>query len=241
MNRISLLPPPSSLHFPHPASRIPHPASRIPHPASRIPLTLTPDLLLSAYAQGAFPMADPDDGDRVAFYAPDPRAVLPLDAFHVPRTLAKTVRQRRFEVVADRDFEATVRACAAPAPGRETTWISDAIVAAYVALHRAGFAHSVECYDDAGFAGGLYGVALGGAFFGESMASPRRDASKVALVHLVDRLRRGGFTLLDVQMTTPHTARFGVVEIPRASYERRLRRALGVPADWDAVEKKCGG
>jgi len=199
-------------------------------------VTLTPDLLLSAYAQGAFPMGDPDRCGRVAFYAPDPRAVLPLDAFHVPATLARTVRQGRFRVVVDVDFEGTVRACAAPAPGRETTWISDEIVAAYTALHRAGFAHSVECYDADGFAGGLYGVALGGAFFGESMVSTRRDASKVALVHLVGRLRAGGFVLLDTQMTTPHTARFGVVEIPRRDYERRLARALAVRADWRAID-----
>ena len=200
-------------------------------------MTLTPALLLAAYAQGAFPMADPDDGDRVAFYAPDPRAVLPLDAFHVPHTLARTVRQKPFEVVANRDFEAVVRACAAPGPGRASTWISDEIVAAYAALHRAGLAHSVECHDAAGFAGGLYGVAVGGAFFGESMVSLRRDASKVALVHLVERLRAGGFVLLDTQMTTPHLARFGVVEIPRRAYERRLRAALGVRADWAALDR----
>ena len=200
-------------------------------------MTLTPRLLLSAYAQGAFPMADPDDGDRVAFYAPDPRAVLPLDAFHVPATLAKTVRQGRFEVTVDRDFEGVVRACAAPGEGRETTWISDEIVAAYVALHRAGVAHSVECRDAAGFAGGLYGVALGGAFFGESMVSRRRDASKVALVHLVRRLRAGGFVLLDTQMSTPHLARFGVVEVPRAEYEQRLGRALGVRGDWTTLDR----
>ena len=211
-------------------------------------MTLTPDLLLSAYAQGAFPMGDPDRGGRVAFYAPDPRAVLPLDAFHVPQTLAKTVRRGPYRVAVDLGFEAVVRSCAAPAPGRETTWITDEIVAAYVALHRAGFAHSVEChdeagfahsvecYDDAGFAGGLYGVALGGAFFGESMVSLRRDASKVALVHLVERLRAGGFVLLDTQMTTPHLARFGAVEIPRADYERRLARALRVRADWGALD-----
>ena len=199
-------------------------------------MTLTPDLLLSAYAQGAFPMADPDDGGRVAFYAPDPRAVLPLDAFHVPATLAKTVRQKPFHIVTDGDFEAVVRACAAPAPGRTSTWISDEIVAAYTALHRAGLAHSVECHDAAGFAGGLYGVAIRGAFFGESMVSLRRDASKVALVHLVERLRAGGFVLLDTQMTTPHLARFGVVEIPRRAYERRLRAALGVRAEWAALD-----
>ena len=211
-------------------------ALRILRPRRRATVTLTPRLLLSAYAQGAFPMADPDDGGRVAFYAPDPRAVLPLGAFHVPHALAKTVRQGRFTVVADRDFEGVVRACAAPAPGRETTWISDEIVAAYAALHRAGHAHSVECWDAAGFAGGLYGVTLGGAFFGESMVSLRRDASKVALVHLVRRLQAGGFVLLDTQMTTPHLARFGTVEIPRAEYERRLQAALGVRAAWGPPE-----
>lgn len=200
-------------------------------------MTLTPDLLLSAYAQGAFPMADPDDGDAVHFYAPDPRAVLPLDAFRVSKTLAKTVRQGRFRVVADGDFEATVRACAMPAPDRETTWISDEIVRAYTDLHRHGLAHSVECHDDDGFAGGLYGVALGGAFFGESMVSRRRDASKVALVHLVRRLRAGGFVLLDTQMTTPHLARFGTVEISRAEYERRLGAALVVRGDWRALDR----
>ena len=197
-------------------------------------MRLTPALLLSAYRIGVFPMAD--DGE-VGWYAPDPRAVLPLDAFHVPKTLAKTVRQRPFEVVADRDFEGTMRACAAPAPGREETWISDEMVAAYVALHRAGFAHSVECWLGDTFAGGLYGVALGGAFFGESMVSRARDASKVALVALVERLRAGGFALLDTQMTTPHLARFGVVEIPRAAFEHRLAAALALDADWGTIDR----
>ena len=198
-------------------------------------MTLTPALLLSGYRAGVFPMADPDG--EIGWYAPDPRAVLPLDGFHVPKTLAKTVRQRRFEVVADRDFEGTMRACAAPAPGREATWISEELVAAYVALHRAGVAHSVECWRDGAFAGGLYGVALGGAFFGESMVSRQRDASKVALVALVERLRAGGFVLLDTQMTTPHLARFGVVEVPRAAFERRLAGALAVEADWCAIDR----
>ena len=198
-------------------------------------MELTPDLLLSAYGIGVFPMAGPDG--EVGWYAPDPRAVLPLDRFHVPKTLAKTVRQRRFEVAVDRDFEATMRACAAPAPDRPETWISDELVEAYVALHRAGFAHSVECWRGGAFAGGLYGVALGGAFFGESMVSRQRDASKVALVHLVERLRAGGFRLLDTQMTTPHLARFGVVEVPRADFERRLAAALAADADWHAVDR----
>ena len=203
-------------------------------------MTLTPALLLSAYRTGVFPMADARDGG-VGWYAPDPRAVLPLDRFHVPKTLARTVRQGRFEVAVDRDFEATMRACAAPAPGREETWISEELVAAYVALHRAGYAHSVECWREGAFAGGLYGVALGGAFFGESMVSRQRDASKVALVALVERLRAGRFVLLDTQMSTPHLARFGVVEVPRAAFEARLAAALAVDADWHAADRRRPG
>lgn len=197
-----------------------------------MPEALTPDLLLAAYASGFFPMADPERGGRIGWYAPDPRAVLPLGAFHVPKSLARVVRAGRFRVTADRAFGAVIRACAAPAPDRPTTWISDEIVAAYEALHRLGYAHSVECWDGDALAGGLYGVVLGGAFFGESMFSRARDASKVALVALVERLRAGGFVLLDVQMQTPHLARFGVTEIPRGVYERRLARALCVPARW---------
>ena len=204
-------------------------------------MTLTPDLLVAAYRAGAFPMADPDDGGRIGWYAPDPRAVLPLDAFHVPKTLARTVRAGRFRVTADAAFERVVRACAAPAPGREQTWISNEVVAAYTEAHRLGFGHSVECWtDDGTFAGGLYGVALGGAFFGESMVSRERDASKVALVWLVRRLRAGGFRLLDTQMSTPHLARFGVVEISRDEYERRLAQALTAEADWYALDAGGG-
>lgn len=204
------------------------------------PVTLTPDLLLAAYRAGAFPMADPDDGERIGWYAPDPRAVLPLDAFHVPKTLARTVRAGRFRVTADAAFERVMRACAAPAPGREQTWISDEIVSTYTRLHDLGFAHSVECWDGERFAGGLYGVALGGVFFGESMVSRERDASKVALVWLVRRLRAGGFVLLDTQMSTPHLERFGVVEISRDEYERRLGNALAVRASWSAFEAEGG-
>ncbi len=196
---------------------------------------LTPDLLLAAYRIGVFPMADLDG--EIGWYAPDPRAVLPLDAVHVPKTLAKTVRRGRFEVVADRDFEGTVRACASPAPDRPETWISEEIVRAYVALHERGYAHSVECWADGAFAGGLYGVALRGAFFGESMVTRVRDASKVALVSLVERLRAGGFVLLDTQMSTPHLARFGVVEIARSAFERRLAEAMAVDADWHAIDR----
>lgn len=190
--------------------------------------TLTPELLLYAYQVGVFPMADPDEGNAIYWYAPDPRAILPLDAFHVPKNLEKLVRRGHFEVVTDRAFEAVIRACA----NRPSTWISEEIIQVYAALHEMGFAHSVECWRDGELVGGLYGVRLGGAFFGESMFHRERDASKVALVHLVRQLRRGGFALLDTQFSTPHLARFGVVEIPRRAYERRLRRALQLKATW---------
>ena len=204
---------------------------------------LTPELLLHAYRVGYFPMADPTEpGEPVYWYAPDPRAVLPLDAFHVPRSLRRVLRRAPFRVTADRAFERVMRACAEPGPGREDTWISDELVGAYVALHARGHAHSVECWADREGAepelvGGLYGVSLGGAFFGESMFSRRADASKVALVHLVERLRAGGYALLDIQMTTPHLERFGAVEIAREAYERRLAHALGVRAAWGGAAK----
>lgn len=200
-------------------------------------MDLPPELLVAAYQAGVFPMADADG--EIGWYAPDPRAVLPLDAFHVPKTLAKTVRRGVFEVTADRAFETVIRACAAPAPDREETWISEDVVQGYLGLHRLGLAHSVECWREGEFAGGLYGVALGGAFFGESMVTRQRDASKVALVWLVRRLRAGGFALLDTQMTTRHLERFGVVEIPRADYERQLAEALTVRADWHALDREA--
>ena len=201
-------------------------------------MTLTPDLLVHAYRLGAFPMADADG--TINWYAPDPRGVLPLDAFHVPKSLARVVQQERFRVTVDQAFEAVMEACAEPAPGREQTWISDEIASAYSELARLGIAHSVECWADNAdgvpqLAGGLYGVALGAAFFGESMFHRQRDASKVALVHLVERLRAGGFVLLDTQMTTPHLERFGVVEISRLAYERQLEAALQREATWGGV------
>ncbi len=190
---------------------------------------LTPELLLRAYAMGVFPMADDREDGAIYWYAPDPRAVLPLQAFRTSKNLLKLVRQRRFEVVSDRDFEGVMRACA----DRPSTWISDEIVAAYTGLHRLGKAHSIECWRDGRLVGGLYGVALGGAFFGESMFSRERDASKVALVHLVDQLNALGYTLLDTQFTTPHLVRFGAIEISRDAYERALQTALRVrPRPW---------
>ncbi len=185
------------------------------------PETLTPALLVRAYCAGFFPMADSRRG-RIRWYSPDPRAVIPLEAFHVPHSLRRTIRRGRFAVRVNTAFGAVIRACA----DRPETWISDEIVCAYEALHTLGLAHSVETWRDGRLVGGLYGVALGGAFFGESMFSRETDASKVALVALVERLRERGFVLLDTQFLTPHLARFGAVEIPRAEYLRRLDEAL---------------
>ena len=189
---------------------------------------LTAELVLYGYQHGVFPMADPDDGNAVYWYRPEQRGILPLDAFYVPHNLARLVRQNRFEVVTDRDFPAVIRACA----HRETTWISEEIIDAYTALHRWGYAHSVECWQDDALVGGLYGVTLGGVFFGESMFHRAANASKVALVHLVRRLRLGGYVMLDTQYVTDHLKQFGVIEIPCAEYERRLVEALQVKARW---------
>jgi leucyl/phenylalanyl-tRNA--protein transferase len=186
---------------------------------------LDPETLLSAYAQGVFPMADRDG--VVRFYTADPRGIIPLhppEAFHVPRTLRQVVRQERFEIRVDHDFEATMRACMEAREGG--TWISDDLIEAYSRLHALGFAHSVESWQEDELVGGLYGVSLGGAFFGESMFHRRTDASKVALVHLVDRLRDRGYELLDTQATTPHLRRFGCVDIPASKYLRLLERAM---------------
>lgn len=182
---------------------------------------LTTGLLLEAYARGIFPMADPDDGS-VEWFSPDPRSVIPLDGLRVPRSLRRAVGRGTFEVTVDLDFPAVLAGCA----DREETWISPAIAEAYTALWREGYGHSVECRAGGELAGGLYGVAIGGAFFGESMFSRRADASKVALVHLVRILREGGFALLDVQFLTPHLGRLGAVEIPRAAYLRALSSAI---------------
>ena len=179
-------------------------------------------MLLQGYQIGVFPMAEDRDSEVIQWFAPDPRAILPLDAFHVPKTLAKLVRQNKFEVVSDRDFEGVMRACAE----REATWISEDIIRAYVALYEAGYGHSVECWREGRLVGGLYGVAIGGAFFGESMFHRERDASKVALVHLVSCLKACNYTLLDTQFSTPHLEKFGVIEIPRSEYEEKLDRAL---------------
>lgn len=191
---------------------------------------ITPDLVLRAYRAGLFPMAERRDGERLYWLDPELRGVQPLDAFHLPRRLARTVLSDAFQVRCDAAFAEVMRGCAAPTPDRPETWINPEIERLFSALHLMGYAHSVECWQRGRLVGGLYGVALGGAFFGESMFSTVRDASKVALVHLVARLRLGGFRLLDTQFVTEHLARFGAVEIPRAEYRRRLLLALEVPA-----------
>jgi leucyl/phenylalanyl-tRNA---protein transferase len=192
---------------------------------------LTPELLLAAYSQGIFPMAD--ELGELGWYEPTRRAIIPLDGFVTPRRLARTVRSERFEVRFDSAFAAVMRACAAPVPGRESTWISAAMVAAYSELHRLGHAHSVECWREGQLVGGLYGVAIGGLFAGESMFYHERDASKVALVHLVARLRASGFVLLDSQyIVGEHMLQFGTIEISRAEYHKRLRAALRVAATF---------
>lgn len=187
---------------------------------------LTPELLLYAYRNGIFPMAVPEDDNVIHWFSPEPRAILPLADFHVPKSLARVVRQQRFEICCDRDFEGVMKACAAPRGDDGSSWISNEIVSAYTGLHELGQAHSVECWLDGELVGGLYGVALAGAFFGESMFHRQRDASKVALVHLVELLRRNGFVLLDVQFMTSHLARFGAVEVSREEYLRRLELAM---------------
>ncbi|THD83175.1 leucyl/phenylalanyl-tRNA--protein transferase [Aliigemmobacter aestuarii] len=189
---------------------------------------ITPDILLRAYAMGIFPMAESRDDPAIHWVDPRRRGVFPLDGFHISRSLARRIRRGGYEVSADTAFDAVVSACAA----REETWINDRIHGLYADLHRMGFAHSLEIRIDGELAGGVYGVTLGAAFFGESMFSHRTDASKLALTHLVARLRRGGFTLFDTQFLTPHLASLGAIEITRADYHRRLRDALLRGADF---------
>ena len=196
---------------------------------------LTPEILLRAYAEGLFPMAERRGDPMLYWVSPEKRGIIPLSSFHVPQRLARTVRSGRFTVTSDQAFRDVMLACAAPAPGREESWINDEILRLYTALHAGGHAHSIECWQNGALVGGLYGVRLGAAFFGESMFSRERDASKVALVHLVDALRRGGFTLLDTQFITAHQAQFGAIEIARAQYLTMLNQALGREAVWPDI------
>lgn len=207
------------------------------------PYAITPQLLLRAYSIGLFPMAESAEDDQLFWVDPEKRAIFPLDTFIVSRSLAKTVRSDRFEVAVDSDFDAVIDACAASGPDREKTWINGEIRRLYRELFDMGFAHTVECRREGRLVGGLYGVALRGAFFGESMFHRERDASKVALAHLVGRLRAGGFQLLDTQFMTTHLASLGAIEISRDAYHRALEEALHVAADyyvWNPDDRVSG-
>jgi leucyl/phenylalanyl-tRNA--protein transferase len=195
-------------------------------------MQLTPDLLLRAYAIGIFPMAESRVDPELHWIDPDMRGVLPLDSFHLPRKLRAKIRRGDFEVRCNSAFQEVIRGCAEPAENRPDTWINPVIEQLYNELFDMGFAHSVECWQDGVLVGGLYGVSLGAAFFGESMFSRATDASKVALAQLVLRLRKGGFLLLDTQFTTPHLSRFGVLEIPREDYRRLLTKAVSGQAQF---------
>lgn len=190
------------------------------------------DALLRAYAYGVFPMAESRDDPHLYWIDPERRGILPLDGFHVPRRLRRRVRSGVFDVRIDTAFREVMLGCAAAAPERDGTWINDRIVSLYCELHQRGHAHSVECWRDGTLVGGLYGVSIGAAFFGESMFSRATDASKVALVHLVARLVAGGYRLLDTQFVTEHLEQFGAIEIPRDAYRARLFEATSIEADF---------
>lgn len=204
---------------------------QVMHDGDRV--DITPEILLKAYAAGIFPMAEDADDPAIYWVEPRARGVLPLDCFHVSKRLARTVRSDVFEVRVDQDFDAVIAGCAAPRRDAERTWINARIRALYGALFDSGHAHTVEVYAEGQLVGGLYGVSLGAAFFGESMFHVVRDASKVALVHLVARLRVGGYRLADTQFVTDHLLQFGAAEVPRHAYKRRLAEAIARPADWN--------
>ena len=202
------------------------------------PSALTPEILLRAYSIGLFPMAESADDPHLFWVDPPIRGVFPLDGLVVSRSLAKVVRGDRFEVRVDHDFDAVIDACAQPMPDRPDTWINATIRDLYKRLFQRGFVHTVEVYDGKRLAGGLYGVSLGGAFFGESMFHRATDASKVALVHLVAQLRLAGYVLLDTQFVTPHLATLGAIEIPRADYRRALAAAISLHRRFDPPQDK---
>jgi leucyl/phenylalanyl-tRNA--protein transferase len=198
---------------------------------------VTPELLLKAYAIGIFPMAESADDPALYWHEPLKRGVIPLDTFHVPDRLARTIRQDRFEVRIDSDFDRVITGCA----DRSATWINQRILKLYKGLFEMGHCHTIETWRRGKLAGGLYGVHLRGAFFGESMFSLERDASKVALVHLVARLRVGGFRLLDTQFITEHLRQFGAIEVPRERFQKLLEKALEIEADFWRLPKEVSG
>jgi len=198
---------------------------------------ITPEVLLKAYACGIFPMAESAEDPALYWIEPEKRGIIPLDTFHIPSRLARTVRAERFSIAINRDFQGVLDGCAEPAPGRTRTWINARIRNLYCKLYDIGHCHSVEAYEDGELAGGLYGVCLGRAFFGESMFHRARDASKVALVHLVARLKTSGFTLLDTQFVTTHLTTFGAIEVPQQRYHKLLEASLVGEADFTAFSR----
>ncbi|MGX1099136.1 leucyl/phenylalanyl-tRNA--protein transferase [Amorphus sp. MBR-141] len=206
-----------------------------------VPFEITPQVLLKAYACGIFPMAESAEDPGIYWIEPERRGILPLTDFHVPRRLQRTIRQDKFTIRIDTAFDAVIEGCAAPGENRRRTWINGRIHRLYSDLHRLGHCHSVEAWQEGALVGGLYGVRLGGAFFGESMFTGVRDASKVALVHLVARLRAGGFTLLDSQFLTDHLARFGAIEVNRRVYQTQLEAALAETADFFTLDRQASG
>jgi leucyl/phenylalanyl-tRNA--protein transferase len=196
---------------------------------------ITPEVLLKAYACGIFPMAEAADDPALYWIEPEKRGIIPLDGFHIPARLARTVRTTRFTVAIDRDFDAVIAGCAEPNAGRSRTWINERIRSLYRRLHEHGHCHSVEVYDGDELVGGLYGVSLGAVFFGESMFHRARDASKIALVHLVARLKAGSYRLLDTQFVTDHLATFGAREVPRRQYHKLLDAALAGEGRFDVL------
>ncbi len=202
---------------------------------------ITPQMLLRAYACGIFPMAESADDPQLYWIEPQERGILPLDRVEIPRRLARTVRQDRFTVAIDSDFDGVIDGCAAPRPGRRSTWINSQIRRLYSELFKQGHCHTVEVRLDGALVGGLYGVALGGAYFGESMFSTERDASKVGLVHLCARLIHGGFTLLDTQFVTDHLSQFGTIEIDKAEFQNRLQDAVELVANFNRLPQDVSG
>ncbi|WP_346896445.1 leucyl/phenylalanyl-tRNA--protein transferase [uncultured Roseibium sp.] len=206
-----------------------------------IVMEITPQVLLKAYACGLFPMAESAEDAGLFWLEPERRGVLPLDSFHLPRRLRRTIRSDIFEIRISTDFQAVIDACAAPMPGRRKTWINREIRRLYGELFEMGYCHTVEAWQDGELVGGLYGVALNGAFFGESMFTRSTDASKVCLAHLVARMVVGGYTLLDTQFVTDHLSKFGAIEVPQAEYTRLLNEALQLEGDFLAFPTNATG
>ncbi len=202
---------------------------------------ITPEILLQAYRAGIFPMAETRDADEMFWVEPNQRGIIPLDAFKISRSLARTIRQDKFRVTIDTSFEKVMRLCGSKIAGREETWINDEILALYTALFDMGYAHSIEVWQLGKLVGGLYGLAIGGGFFGESKFHLERDASKVALAATAARLKAGGFRLFDIQFLTEHLSQFGAIEIPKEEYKKRLEAALLLEADFNQLPEDADG